>query len=152
MNNYFEIENEKYLISTDPLLMQVEIVHNYLSQQSYWAKNIPLHTVEMAIKNSLCFGVYINQKQIGFARLITDKATFAYLADVFILEEYRGKGLSKYLMKCIHEHPELQDLRRWVLGTKDAHSLYEKFGWVKFSEEQLHRFMHLHNPDVYEER
>ena len=152
MNNYFEIENEKYLISTDPLLMQVEIVHNYLSQQSYWAKNIPLHTVEMAIKNSLCFGVYINQKQIGFARLITDKATFAYLADVFILEEYRGKGLSKYLMKCIHEHPEMQGLRRWVLGTKDAHSLYEKFGWVKFSEEQLLCFMHLHNLDVYEKK
>jgi GNAT superfamily N-acetyltransferase len=93
--------------------------------------------------------MYSNGKQMGFARLITDKATFAYLADVFILPEHRGKGLSKWLMQVIHAHPQLQGLRRWLLGTRDAHSLYEQFGWTMFGEEQTARFMQFHNPNVY---
>ena len=105
--------------------------------------------VEKSIANSLCFGVYFEGNQVGFARLATDKATFAYLADVFILDEHRGKGLSKWLMATIHAHPELQGLRRWLLGTRDAHGLYEQFGWTRFGDEQKERFMQFHNPNVY---
>lgn len=149
MSNFCEAHQNNYTISTNPALIQVEVVHQYLSQESYWAKNIPLAVVEKSIEGSLCFGVYENGHQIGFARLITDKATFAYLADVFILADHRGKGLSKWLMATIHDHPELQGLRRWLLGTRDAHTLYEQFGWTRFGEEQMHRFMQLHNPNTY---
>lgn len=149
MSNFYEAQRNNYTISTNPALIQVEVVQQYLSQDSYWAKNIPLELVQKSIEGSLCFGVYENSHQIGFARLITDKATFAYLADVFILAEHRGKGLSKWLMATIHAHPELQGLRRWLLGTKDAHTLYEQFGWTRFGEEQMHRFMQLHNPKTY---
>jgi len=145
----YETTNGSYSISTNKALLNVAYVHQYLSQQSYWAHNIPLHTVAKSINNSLCFGVYDNKQQIGFARLVTDMATFAYLADVFIDEAYRGKGLSKWLLQFIQAHPELQCLRRWMLGTKDAHGLYEQFGWTRFGEEQTHRFMQLHNPAVY---
>lgn len=150
MNNFYETQFADYTISTNPSLLQIEIIHQYLSKESYWAKNIPIEVVKQSIEGSLCFGVYSNDVQIGFARLITDKATFAYLADVFILPEHRGKGLSKWLMQTIHAYPQLQGLRRWLLGTKDAHTLYEKFGWTRFGEEQLHRFMQLHNPHVYD--
>ena len=108
-----------------------------------------MHVIEKAIKNSLCFGLFYNDVQIGFARLITDKATFAYLADVFIINEYRGKGLSKWLMKIIQAHPELQNLRRWLLTTKDAHGLYAQVGWTKVPDDYVYRFMMRHNPDVY---
>jgi N-acetylglutamate synthase-like GNAT family acetyltransferase len=104
------------------------------------------------MQNSFCFAVLHQTKTIGFARLITDYTTFAYLADVFILPEHRGKGLSKLLLKRIHENPELQSLRRWLLATKDAHSLYEQFGWTKFTAEQTNRFMQKHNPDVYKNK
>lgn len=137
----YEVKKDHYLISTDKKLLDIEVIHSYLAKQSYWAMNIPKEVVEKSILHSLCFGVFSVDKQIGFARLVTDQATFAYLADVFILEDYRGKGLSKWLMHSIHAHPDLQGLRRWVLGTKDAHGLYEQFGWVKFGEEQLQRFM-----------
>lgn len=150
MNNFYETQFADYTIITNPSLLQIEIIHQYLSKESYWAKNIPIEVVKQSIEGSLCFGVYCNGVQIGFARLITDKATFAYLADVFILPEHRGKGLSKWLMQTIHAHPQLQGLRRWLLGTKDAHTLYEKFGWTRFGEEQQHRFMQLHNPHVYD--
>jgi GNAT superfamily N-acetyltransferase len=129
--------------------MDANIIHRYLSQESYWAKNIPLETVERFMKHSFCFGVFFNDKQVGFARLITDYTTFAYLADVFILSEFRGKGLSKKLLKFIHENPELQGLRRWILATKDAHKLYEQFGWATFTGEESLRFMQKHNSNVY---
>jgi GNAT superfamily N-acetyltransferase len=152
MNDYYTATKENYIISTDPSKLDIDVVHHYLSEESYWAKGIPRTVVEKSIANSLSFGLYFNNEQtfqIGFARLITDKATFAWLADVFILPQHRGKGLSKWLMQTIHAHPEVQGLRRWLLGTKDAHGLYEQFGWTRFTEETLKRFMQKHNPDVY---
>ena len=149
MENYYEVGNGRYFISTDPSLLNIDIIHHYLSEESYWAKNVPRAVVEISIINSLCFGLYKNKEQIGFARLITDKATFAYLADVFILEQHRGKGLSKWLIGVIQSHSELQSLRRWMLGTRDAQGLYEQFGWSVIPEEARGRFMQRHFPDVY---
>lgn len=140
---------EGYRVSTDPLLMDIVMIHQYLSVESYWAQNIPLEIVQRSVENSFCFGVYHHNKQVGFARLITDKATFAYLADVFILPEHRAKGLSKLLLSTMHAHPEMQGLRRWMLGTKDAHDLYKQFGWKALTEEQFARFMQWYTPDVY---
>jgi GNAT superfamily N-acetyltransferase len=141
MNSFYEKNEDEYQISTDPKKLKVGVIHKYLSEESYWAKDISLETVESFIQHSLCFGLYHENEQIGFARLITDKTTFAYLADVFILERERGKGLSKFLIATILSHPELQNLRAWMLGTKDAHSLYKKFGWVGFTEEQSKKYM-----------
>lgn len=152
MNNEIELQKDGYLISSKPSMVDVAIVHRYLSEKSYWAKDIPLETVQRSIDNSICFGLYFDSKQIGFARVVTDRATFAYLADVFILPEHRGKGLSKWMMETIHAHPELQGLRRWLLGTRDAHTLYEQFGWTRFGDEQKERFMQFHNPNVYKSR
>lgn len=146
-----EIQNKEYTISTDTEKLDIKVIHKYLSKESYWAKNIPFNIIKKSIENSFCFGVYIDNKQIGFARLVTDKATFAYLADVFILPEHRNKGLAKWLMITIHEHPELQGLRRWILATRDAHKLYEQFGWTRFTEEASTRFMQFHNPDAYKQ-
>ena len=127
--------------------MDIEAIHAYLTR-SYWAKNVPHQVVRIAIENSLCFGVFHHHVQIGFARLITDSATFAYLADVYILEEHRGKGLSKQLMDKIISHPQLQGLRRMVLATYDAHTLYEKFGFKPLANP--HTFMELWTPDIYD--
>lgn len=138
-----------YSLSSDKSLVDVDMIHNYLSKQSYWAAGISFETVQRSIDNSLCFGVYFNDEQIGFARLITDKATFAYLADVFILNEHRGKGLSRWLIQTIQSQKELEGLRRWLLATRDAHKLYEQFGWSVLSEEMRTRFMQRHFPDVY---
>jgi GNAT superfamily N-acetyltransferase len=149
MSEHYEVKKENYFISTDNSKLNVDMIHNFLSEESYWAKGIPRAVVEKSIINSLCFGVYCNDEQVGFARLVTDKATFAYLGDVFILPKHRGKGLSKFLMQTIHAHPELQNLRRWWLGTKDAHRLYEQFGWIRITEDVAKRFMQKHNPDVY---
>jgi GNAT superfamily N-acetyltransferase len=156
MSKEYEIVEDEYLISTDKTKLSVEAIHNFLSKESYWAENIPLHIVQTAIDNSLCFGLYHSNKQtlptgrqVGFARLITDKATFAYLADVFIINDYRGKGLSKWLIKIIHEHPELQMLRGWLLRTKDAHGLYEQFGWQRASEEQMKKIMTRYVENIY---
>ena len=145
----FEIHKDGYLISTDIAKLDINIIHDYLYNESYWAAGIPKQTVEISIANSLCFGLYCKNEQVGFARLVTDKATFAYLADVFVLPPHRGKGLSKWLMQNIHAHPEVQGLRRWMLGTKDAHKLYEQFGWRSLDEAARKRFMQIHNPDVY---
>jgi GNAT superfamily N-acetyltransferase len=120
---------EDYNISTDKSKLQVAVIHQYLSVKSYWAKNIPLAVVQKSIDNSFCFGMYYKETQIGFARVVTDHATFAYLADVFILEAHRGKGLSKQLMEFIFSHPDLQGLRRFCLSTRDAHGLYTRFGF-----------------------
>ena len=117
-----------YLISTDKSKLDIKVIHGYLTN-SYWAKNRHLKISKLTIKNSLCFGLYFKDKQIGYSRVITDYATFAYLADVFILEEFRGKGLSKWMMKIIFDYEDLQNVRRWLLATSDAHGLYEKFGF-----------------------
>jgi len=135
-----------YLVSTDKSKIDVETVHHFLSH-SYWAENIPLEVVRKSIENSLCFGIYHQEKLVGFARAISDFATFAYLADVFILPEERGKGLSKWLIGIILEHPQLQGLRRFTLATRDAHSLYAQFGFSLFDKPE--RWMQKHDPVVY---
>ncbi|MCW3085645.1 MAG: GCN5-related N-acetyltransferase [Bacteroidetes bacterium] len=117
-----------YTISTDKSKLDITAVHAYLSR-SYWAENIPMGIVKRSIDNSLCFGVYNENKLVGFARVISDYTTFGYLADVFILEKERGKGLSKWLMECILKHEQLQNLRNFCLMTRDAHSLYERYGF-----------------------
>lgn len=121
--------NEAYTISTDKSKLDIAVIHRYLSQEAYWCLNIPLDIVQRSIENSACFGVYQGDNQVGFARVITDFATFGYLADVFILPEHRGSGLSKQLMTFIMAYPPLQGLRRIMLVTRDAHSLYEQFGF-----------------------
>ena len=117
-------------ISTDKKRLDIKVIHNYLSNESYWAKGRTLETVQRSIENSLCFGVYIENKQVGFARVITDYAVFAWLLDVFILPEFQGKGYGKKLMEVIITHNHLQGLRRWGLGTDDAHGLYKQFGFA----------------------
>ena len=120
----------EYEISTDPHRLNVEVIHTFLAEDSYWSPGIPRSIVERAIENSLCFGVYDGDDQIGFARVVSDFATFAYLADVFILEQYRERGLGKELMASVMAHPDLQGLRRWSLATRDAHGLYTQFGFT----------------------
>jgi GNAT superfamily N-acetyltransferase len=149
MSEHYEVTKDNYLISTDKTKLNVDTIYNYIAFESYWAQGIPREVVERSILNSICFGLYKDHRQIGFARVVSDKATFAYLADVFVLPEHRGKGLSKWLMETIHAHPELQNLRRWWLGTKDAHGLYEQFGWTRITQEVARRFMQKHDPDVY---
>jgi N-acetylglutamate synthase-like GNAT family acetyltransferase len=139
---------EGYRISSEYTDMDLSVIHKYIAN-SYWAKNIPLETMKKAVHNSLCFGVFTESgDQIGFARMVTDSATFAYLADVFILDEHRGKGLSKRLMQQILAHPQLQGLRRMALATRDAHGLYEQFGFKALASPDT--FMELHQPKVYE--
>jgi GNAT superfamily N-acetyltransferase len=136
-----------YTISSKTKDMDATVIHGYISR-SYWAKNIPLPTMKKAIQNSLCFGVFTDSgNQIAFARMVTDSATFAYLADVFVLEEHRGKGISKWIMKNIIEHPNLQGIRRMALATSDAHGLYKEFGFKALNSPES--FMELHQPDVY---
>jgi N-acetylglutamate synthase-like GNAT family acetyltransferase len=142
----FEIPNG-YSISCDPASLDLDVVHGFLSQ-SYWAKAIPKSLVEKSIKGSLCWGIYHQGTQVGFARIITDKATFAYLCDVFISNEHRGKGLSKALVSAIVAHPDLQGLRRWMLVTIDAHGLYEQFGFKTVSQPERH--MEILHHGIYE--
>ncbi len=122
--------NDDYSISTDKSLLDLAVIHHFLSQESYWAKNMPLELVRKAVDNSLCFGIYDNDQQVGFARVITDYTTFAYLSDVFVVKDHRGQGLSKRLVQYIIDHPDLHGLRRWTLVTADAHTLYEQFGFA----------------------
>ncbi|MBS4043968.1 MAG: GNAT family N-acetyltransferase [Chitinophagaceae bacterium] len=150
-SNFYQQTKGEVFISTDPSLIQVDVVHQYLTTESYWAEKIPKATVEKAILNSLCFGVYQQHQLIGFARVMTDKATFAYVADVFILKSYQGKGYGKWLMEVIHAHPELQGLRRWLLTTKDAHGLYEQFGWQPISDDLRNRLMTINKPNIYKD-
>jgi len=137
---------EGYVISTDSSLLDLDVIHGFISQ-SYWAKDMPKALVEKMLKNSLCFGVYRQKAQVGFARIISDYATFAYLADVFILSEDRGKGLSKALVATIMAHPDVQGLRRWMLVTLDAQGLYEQFGFKPVAHPERH--MEIHRPDMY---
>jgi GNAT superfamily N-acetyltransferase len=140
------ITDSEYEITADKRCLDVAAIHAYLTQ-SYWSPGIPRTVVERAIEGSLCFGVFHHGKQVGFARAVTDKATFAYLADVFILEPHRGIGLSKRLMEFVFAHPDLQGLRRLMLATRDAHGLYKQFGFTELSSPA--RFMELHRPDAY---
>ena len=119
-----------FKISTDKSLLDMDMIFHYLSDESYWAKGISLDRVKTSIENSMCFGIYKDDKQVGFARMITDKATFGYLCDVFVLNDYRRLGLSKWLVQTIVAHPELQGMRRWLLATADAHGLYKQFGFL----------------------
>ncbi|MBU1468545.1 MAG: GNAT family N-acetyltransferase [Gammaproteobacteria bacterium] len=136
-----------YRVSSHREEMDFDAIHTYISS-TYWAEGIPKETFKKALDNSLCFGVFSSEgKQVGFARMITDQATFAYLADVFIDEAHRGKGLSKWLMQEVHDHPSLQGLRRILLATRDAHSLYQQFGYTPLSSPST--FMQKWQPDIY---
>ncbi len=135
-----------YEFTCDKQRLDIEAIHAFLVQ-SYWSPGIPRAIVERAIANSLCFAILCQDRQVGFGRVITDKATFAYLADVYVLPEHRGKGLSKRLVEQVIQHPELQGLRRMMLGTLDAHGLYEKFGFKRLAAPE--RLMEIHNPGVY---
>ena len=135
-----------YLISTDNALLDIQTIHEFLSN-SYWAKGIPREIVERSIANSFVFGLYDKQKLIGLARVITDFATYAYIGDVFVLDSHRGLGLGVWLMETIVSHPRLQDLRRWSLLTRDAHGLYEKVGFTAIASPD--RYMEKVSPDVY---
>ena len=130
-----------YTISTDPSRLNIDLIHDFISNHSYWGKGRARDVVERSIDNSMPFGVYRGDEQVGFARIVTDYATFAWVADVFVAPEHRGLGLSKWLMQVIITHPRLQGFRRWVLATKDAHGIYEQFGFIK-----------LHRPERWMER
>lgn len=150
--NIYDALKKNFIISSDKSKLDVDSIHHYLSTVSYWAKNIPVEMVKKSIAGSFCFGVYKKENggatvQIGFARVITDHATFGYLADVFILEPYRGIGISKWLMYEILSHPELQGFRSWMLGTKDAHGLYEQFGFMRITHSE--RLMRLGLLEAY---
>jgi GNAT superfamily N-acetyltransferase len=146
----FEIQQDNILISTDKSKLQLDIIHDYLSKKSYWAEGIPMQTVQKSIENSLAFGVYLQAEntliQVGFCRIISDLATYAYLADVFVLEEYRGKGVSKLLMETVLKHPDLQGLRRWVLATVDAHGLYAQYGFTPLDKPENFMQIKVENP------
>ncbi len=141
-----EWRHGEYSISTDKGQLDVAVIHGFLTT-SYWAASVPMDVVKRSIEHSLAFGVYKEDQQVGFACIITDYATFAYLGDVFILEPFRGRGLSKWLMEVIVGHPELQGLRRWMLLTRDAHGLYRQVGFTEPSHPE--RYMEVHFPDVY---
>ena len=141
-----EYQKGEFFLSTDRARLDLDVIHGFLSL-SYWAKGIPRRVVTRSIENSLCFGLYSKNRQIGFARVISDYATYAYIGDVFVLERYRGKGLAKWMMECILQHPLLQNLRRWSLVTQDAHSLYAKFGFSALLTPD--RYMELTRADMY---
>ena len=142
-----EIEHGEFLISTDKTKLDLGLIQKFLAEESYWASNRSAQQTATAVENSICFGVYLGQRQIGFARVVSDKATFAYIGDVFVVSEFRGRGLSKRLMESIAAHPDLQGLRRWLLATRDAHGLYAQFGFepLRFAD----RWMERTAPDAY---
>lgn len=146
----FETRQTDFLISTDQTFLDLLVIHRFLSTEAYWCQGIPFEVLEKAINHSLCFGVYHEgqtRKQVGFARVISDYATYAYICDVFVLKDFRGSGLGKWLMSCIRAHPSLQGLRRWSLATRDAHGLYAQFGFQPLSNPE--RWMQIIAPDVY---
>lgn len=141
-----EWTKDNYTVSCDPAKLDIAMVGEFLAS-TYWARGIPPATVEKSLNGSLCFALLYGERQIGLARVITDYATIAYLGDVFVLPEYRGRGLSKWMMDCVVNHPGLQGLRRWILATSDAHGLYEQFGFKALKKPEI--FMERHDPDVY---
>ena len=146
MNETLERERGEYCVTTDPARMDLDAIHAYLVR-AYWCEGIPRATVERAVANSLCFAVLHGVALVGFARVVTDSTTFAYLCDVYILEEHRGRGLSKFLMECITAHPRLQGLRRFSLATRDAHGLYRQFGFRELSNPVT--AMEILKPNIY---
>ena len=164
MTDAIEVRRGQFLISTDPARLDLDVIHGFLTQ-CYWAKGIPPEVVARSIKHSLCFGIYDEgvekspllgksarigapgAPQVGFARVISDFATIAYLGDVFVLDSYRGHGLGKWMMECIMRHRSLQGLRRWLLLTRDAHGLYSQFGFTPVKSPE--RYMELHQADIY---
>lgn len=145
----YQFDAKNILVSTDKRKLNLNFIHHFLSN-SYWSPGIPKKMVLKSIRNSLCFGIYYKNEQIGFARVITDFTSFGYLADVFVSEGYRGKGYSKLLMIAILKHPELQNFRRWMLATRDAHGLYRQFGFTEIPNPE--NFMQIHKPDIYRKR
>ena len=141
-----------YVISTDPERLDLPLVYRFLSEDAYWSPGVPLDVVERALANSIVFGLYRvsgqGWEQAGLARIVSDRATFAWLCDVFVLPEHRGEGLGKWLMECVKSHPDLQGLRRWMLATRDAHGLYAQHGFRPLKAPEL--FMERHDPDVYQ--
>lgn len=146
MHKIIEAKQDEYLMSTDPVKLDPVAVHAFLTQV-YWCEGISLELIKKALKNSLCFGIYHQGKQVGLSRVVTDYATYAYLCDVYVLEAHRGKGLGHWMVECVMTHPELQNLRRFTLATRDAHGIYAAFGFTppKAPERQMER----HDPDVY---
>lgn len=143
-----EWTRNEYTISTNDSYLDLPLIHHFISNQSYWGQGRKLETVQRSIENSLNFGLYKSNQQIGFARVVTDFATFAWVADVFILQEHRGQGLAKWLMASILSHPQLQQFRRWVLATKDAHELYRQFGFRELKRPE--RWMERPDPQMQE--
>lgn len=139
-------ERPPYRISDDPELVDVAVVHEFLVG-TYWARGIPRETVARGIAHSIPFSVFLGDRQVGFARVVTDRATFAYLADVFVIEQQRGRGLAAWLVSTVLAHPELQGLRRWLLVTRDAHGLYRKLGFTTVADPSM--LLTRHEPDIY---
>ena len=144
----YEYKKDEYTISTDKTKLQFDVIHGFLST-SYWSPNIPMEIVRRAVEHSTTFGIYKAENQVGYARIISDYATFAYLADVFVLESERGKGISKWLMECITQQADLQGLRRWMLATRDAHGLYAQFGFTPLDNPDI--MMQIARPKIYNE-
>lgn len=142
-----ELERDGFQISLDNERLDIDAIHDFLSKESYWAQTRTIEQTSNAIEHSICYGVYDGERQIGFARVVTDRATFAYIGDVYILEAYRGRGLSKWLMQVIISHPDLQNLRRWVLATRDAHGLYAQYDFNPLVHPD--RWMERTAPDAY---
>jgi GNAT superfamily N-acetyltransferase len=142
-----EFTKDDFLLSNDKSRLDVDTIHGFL-RRSHWAANRKRETVVQSIHHSLCYGIYHHQRQVAFGRLVTDYCTYAYLCDIFVDEAYRGRGLSKWMMSCIMENPDLSDLRRFTLATKDAHGLYEKFGFKPLSAEDQRRFMSILKDNV----
>ena len=147
MHQVHETRQGEYLISTDPGKLDPEAIHAFL-KGAYWSVDIPFAVVQKALANSLCFGLYHQGKQVGLSRVVTDHATYAYLCDVYVLESHRGKGLGHWMVECIMTHPELQDLRRFTLATRDAHGIYAAFGFTGLKAPE--RMMERHDPGVYQ--
>jgi GNAT superfamily N-acetyltransferase len=141
-----EWERNNYTVSCDAERLDLSVIRNFLTE-SYWAKGIPIDVVAKSIRHSLNFGLFDVNQQIGYARVVSDYATFAYLGDVFVVAEYRGSGLGKWLMQCVVKHPDLQSMRRWLLATKDAHELYRQFGFTELKNPNV--LMEIHDPDIY---
>jgi GNAT superfamily N-acetyltransferase len=144
-----EWQRGEYVISTDPARIDLERTHQFLSEEAYWSPGVPLDVVRRSIEGSVVFGVYRGQEQVGMARVVSDRATFAWLCDVWIADSERGQGLGKWLMECVKSHPDLQGLRRWMLSTRDAHGLYAQYGFTPVDSD---RFMEIRDPDVYKRR
>jgi GNAT superfamily N-acetyltransferase len=141
------VEKGEFRITTDKTELQISVIQDFLVNQSYWAQARTEEQTRRAIEHSVCFGMFKGDRQIGFARVVTDHSTFAYLGDVFVLEEYRSFGLGKWLMDAVISHPDLQGLRRWVLATRDAHGLYERSGFTGLKHSE--RWMELAGPGAY---